>query len=298
MIPEWLDLIDPSIDDVLATTSGLDPEAIEILTTPARDGRDSRPFLQSHGNYLVGVFISPTHDDDANTFRYQELACVVSHDRLVTVRKSDERGGIAPITLAGRAALAESVGDLLHELVDDVAEEYLDLVDALYSEIDELEDAIDDISSEETRRRLAGLRHEMLHARKNVSATRAAVRRIVDGRVDVSSEPLFTRDAERSFADTYDTLVRTIEELDVARDLLASVRDYLQAKVSESQNEIVKTFTVVASLVLVPTLITGFFGQNFESSFDDRFWTLYASIALIVLTTIVQIAVYRWRRWI
>lgn len=298
MTPVWLDLIDPSIDDVLATTPSLDPEAIEILTTPARGGRGSRPFLQSHGSYLVGVFISPTHDDDANTFRYQELACVVSHERLVTVRKSDERGGLVPITLAGRAASAESVGDLLHELVDDVAEEYLDLVDALYSEIDELEDAIDDISSEETRRRLAGLRHEMLHARKNVSATRAAVRRIVDGRLDVASERLFSRDAERSFADTYDTLVRTTEELDVARDLLASVRDYLQAKVSESQNEVVKTLTVIASLVLVPTLITGFFGQNFEPVFTDRFWTLGASVALIALTTIVQLVVFRWRKWI
>ena len=105
------------------------------------------------------------------------------------------------------------------------------------------------------RQRLSSLRHEMLHARRNASATRAAIRRVVDGRLDLGSDDaLFPRDAERAFADTYETLVRVIEELDVARDLLSSVRDYLQAKIAENQSEIVKKLTVVASLVLVPTL--------------------------------------------
>jgi magnesium transporter len=98
--------------------------------------------------------------------------------------------------------------------------------------------------------------------------------------------------------DTYDTLVRAGDELDVARDLLASARDHHQAKVAESQNEIVKTLTVIASLVLVPTLIVGYYGQNFEEAFDDRYWSLAFSTGLIVVTTFVQLAVYRWRRWI
>ena len=60
--------------------------------------------------------------------------------------------------------------------------------------------------------------------------------------------------------------MRTTEELDVARDLLAQRRDYLQSKIAESQNEVVKKLTVIASLVLVPTLIIGFYGQNFGAS--------------------------------
>ncbi|MGL6278902.1 MAG: magnesium transporter CorA family protein, partial [Gaiella sp.] len=181
----------------------------------------------------------------------------------------------------------------------EIAEAYLDLVDALYLEIDELEDHVDELSDLATRRRLSDLRHEMLHARKNVSATRAAVRRIVDGRLDVGEdERLFPREVESAFADTYDTLVRATEELDVARDLLASVRDYLQAKIAERQNEVVKKLTVVASLVLVPTLITGFYGQNFEGVFDRPLWSLTTSVALIVGATLLQLAFFRWKRWI
>jgi magnesium transporter len=103
---------------------------------------------------------------------------------------------------------------------------------------------------------------------------------------------------ERLFADTYDTLVRVTEELDVARDLLASVRDHLQAKVAESQNEVGKKLTVIASLVLVPSLVVGFFGQNFEGEFQKGWWTLGVSTGIILVSTVVQLALFRWRRWI
>jgi Mg2+ and Co2+ transporter CorA len=296
----WLDLVDPGADELIALLPELDPEALELLAAGGGDGRDARPLLESHGAYVLGVLLFPVHDDDTNSFHYREVACVVTPDRLLTVRKADPRGEIASINLAvASGPTAAPGGQLLHELVDDLAENYLDLVDALYSEIDELEDHVDELSNQATRQRLSELRHEMLHARKNVSATRAAVRRVVDGRLDIGDDDaLFPRDIEKSFADTYDTLIRTIEELDVARDLLASVRDYLQAKVSESQNEVVKVLTVVASLVLVPTLITGFYGQNFASAFDDPLWNLATSVGLIVVTTVAQLVVFRWRKWI
>ena len=136
-------------------------------------------------------------------------------------------------------SLGPGPGLLVHRVIDAAAESYLDLVDALYVEIDRLEDELDDLPASTLRQRLSSLRHEMLHARRNASATRAAVRRVVDGRLDLGTEDaLFPRDVERAFADTYDTLVRAIEELDVARDLLSSLRDYLQSKVAEGQSEL------------------------------------------------------------
>ena len=56
--------------------------------------------------------------------------------------------------------------------------------------------------------------------------------------------------------------------------------------------------TVIASLVLVPSLIVGFFGQNFGEAFQDWYWSIGVSVGLIVATTIVQVALFRWRRWI
>ncbi len=97
-------------------------------------------------------------------------------------------------------------------------------------------------------------------------------------------------------ANTYETLIGAGEELEVARDLLSSVRDYHQSVITEKQNDIIKTLTVIASLVLVPTLIVGFYGQNFVPVFDEDYWTLAASLGLIAASTVAQLAVFRWRR--
>jgi hypothetical protein len=136
--------------------------------------------------------------------------------------------------------------------------------------IEELEDAIDAAPPSLVRKRISTYRHELLVARRMMSATRAAVRRIIDDRVEVGDHALFPSEIELRFADTYETLVRAIEELDIARDLLAGVREHHQSKITENQGEIAKKLTVIASLVLVPSLIVGYFGQNFESAFDEQ----------------------------
>ena len=148
------------------------------------------------------------------------------------------------------------------------------------------------------RRRIALLRNELLLARRTSSATRGIARRIVDGRVDIGHSELFPPEVETRFVDTYETLVRVTEELDVARDLLGGVRDYYQAKIAEQQNEVGKKLTVIASLVLVPSFIVGFYGQNFAGQFSDWYWGIGVSVGLILATTIVQLALFRWRRWL
>ena len=124
------------------------------------------------------------------------------------------------------------------------------------------------------------------------------MRRILDGRVEVGDHALFPPSVERLFTETYETLVRVTEELDIARDLLAGVRDHHQSKVAEGQGEVAKKLTVIASLVLVPSLIVGYYGQNFDSAFDEGYWSIGVSTGLILLSTVVQLALFRWRRWI
>ncbi len=133
-----------------------------------------------------------------------------------------------------------------------------------------------------------------------MAPTRDAIRAIVDRRVDIGEGPeVLPRDVELNFADAYDKLLRATDGLDLSRDLLASARDYSQAKIANDQNEVVKRLTVIASLLLVPTFIVGVYGQNFnhipELSWAFGYWW---SWGWIVFTTILQLAFFRWLGWI
>jgi magnesium transporter len=291
-------MVDPTQEEVLAALPvHVDPAVVEAVGAPSTE-RDPRPLLESHGSYVFGVLVAMLPLADGHEVSHQEICIVATPQRLVTVRKTPPRGPAYDASVLEAAADDAPVGVLFHRLVDDVADTYLDLLDAIFAEIDALEDRIDELRPSVVRLRLSDLRHELLHRRRTVSATRGALRRVLDGRVDVGDHALFPADVERLFGDTYDTLVRVTEELDVARDLLSGVRDHLQSKVAENQNEVGKKLTVIASLVLVPSLVVGFYGQNFGSAFDEAYWSLAVSSGLIVASTIVQLALFRWRRWI
>jgi magnesium transporter len=296
----WIDLVDPTREEILqAVAIPLDPDAVEMLLNPVGGERGARPMLEAHGGYVLAVLSRPSVAPGGNRVEYFELDLVASPSVVVTIRHSGRQGALAPVDgIAVRVAAGASSGEIVHAAVDDAADALLELLDGLYEEIDDLEGDIERLSGADVRRRAAGLRNELLLARRTASATRGIARRILDGRVDIGRSELFPDEVEAQFVDTYETLVRVTEELDVARDLLAGVRDYYQAKIAEQQNDVAKKLTVIASLVLVPSLIVGFFGQNFAGEFDHWWWSFAVSVGLIVTTTIGQLGIFRWRGWI
>ncbi len=299
----WIDLLDPSRAEVLAETPvRLHSRAIDRLVAEDHADQDPRPTFEPHGDYVFGVLLAPVAIPDDDRVFYQEIDLVLTPEVTVTVRKTppgEQPFDLSALEQACDAHGSPTSGVIAYYLVDEIAERYLGVIDLLDTEIDELENGIEDWPSEEVRKRLSDLRRDVLQIRRTLTPTRDAVRRIVDGRVDVGADKVFDRALELEFAEASDRFLRATESLDVSRELIASARDYHQSKISQEQNEVVKRLAVIASLLLLPTFIVGVYGQNFDHM-PELHWNLgYAfSWALIALTTIGQLAFYRWKKWI
>jgi magnesium transporter len=303
MAANWIDLLDPTDEELRrrAPVQLQEQARALLLATPEPDG-EPRPTLQSHGSYVFGVFIVARAVPDEDDMYYQELFVTVTADTLLTVRKTPP-GGRPPYDLdAVRAATRETdqAGMILYRIVDDIAEAYLDLVDDVDAEIDELEDRVDSQPAAETRDRISELRHDLLRIRHTLAPMRDAIRRVVDDVVEVDSgDEVFPREVEVAFNLVYDKLLRAFDGLELSRDLLAGVRDYQQSKVANDQNEVTKRLTAIASLILLPTFIVGLYGQNFVHMPELKWHYGYAySWALIVVTTILQLWWFRRKRWL
>jgi Mg2+ and Co2+ transporter CorA len=297
---QWTDLVDPTEQEIArAVPISVPPEAMAVLTEPRDDDHAPVPELQAHGTCVLAVLAHPVPGPREERAEYLELDLLATPTHVLTVRKRGAGGAVAPVDgIAARVDADAPAGEIVQAAVDDASDAFLELLDGLYESIDDLESDIEHLAGADVRRRISVLRNELLRARRASSATRGIARRIVDGRVDVGRSDLFPPDVESRFVDTYETLVRVTEELDVARDLLGGVRDYYQAKIAEQQNEVAKILTVIASLVLVPSFIVGFYGQNFAGEFRDWYWSAGMSLGLILATTFVQLVLFRWRRWI
>jgi magnesium transporter len=297
----WIDLIDPSPDEVRANLpADIHPTALELLLAPAVHDDEPRPRIDSHDTYVIGILLVARAVTSEDRIYYQEVDFILTPDRLVTISKTPpDEVPFDPQPAKEACRADESVGMYAYHLVDEIAEHYLDLIDDLNDEIDELEDHVEIWPPAKLRARISALRHDLLGIRRTLMPTRDAVHKIVDDRVEITGTELFPRDVELHFADAYDKLLRATEGLETSRDLVASVRDYLQAKIANDQNEVMKLFTVIASVLLLPTFIVGLYGQNFRTIPELHWGFGYAwSWGLIIVTTIAQLVFYRRKKWI
>jgi magnesium transporter len=289
----WIDLLDPSADEIREQAPReLEESAVELLLAPPQHDDEPRPTLQGHGDYVFGVLLVAVAVPDEDDVFYQEIDLVITHDLLLTVRKTPHGNRPACDVAIVKKTIkpGDSAGMMTYRLVDEIAERYLDLVDALDEEIDELEDKVETQSAELTRQRISALRHDLLHIRRTLAPMRDAVRRVIDDVVEVEDGPeVFTKDVEIAFNSSYDKLLRAFDGLELSRDLLASVRDYHQSKIANDQNEVMK----------IPTFIVGLYGQNFVNIPELRWHFGYAYVwGVIIVTSLIQLWFFHRKKWI
>jgi magnesium transporter len=294
-VAEWIDLLDPSAEELRAKLPrDVHEDAIQRLLAPTVHDDEPRPRFEGRHTYVFGILLAPLCEQGDVHFR--EVDLIVTREVLVTVRKTPEGGAPIELDLPSDAR----AGGLAAAVVDQVAEAFLDAVDQLDSEVDTVDDGIDEWPAERVRRRLKALRHEILRVRRLLGPTREALHKVVDRRVDVEGAEALPHEVEIAFGDAYDKLLRAVDGLDLARDLLAGARDYHQAKIANDQNEVMKRLTAIASILLVPTFIVGLYGQNFQHHFPEIHWQYgyLWSWTLIVVATAAQVVYFRRKRWI
>src|SRR5579884_252142 len=124
MAAQWLDLLDPSHDELRAAAPReLEETAVELLLADPKHDDEPRPTLQSHGDYIFGVLLLARAVLEENCVYYQEIDVVITRDTLVTVRKTPP--GREPFDLApvrGAVKKTDSAGMIAYRLVDNIAE--------------------------------------------------------------------------------------------------------------------------------------------------------------------------------
>ena len=194
----------------------------------------------------------------------------------------------------GRNQGADTTGELLYALLDAAVDSYFPELDRMSDRIDALEDRVlagdpDRESMAEVlhlKRRLLDLRRVLAPAR---DVANALLRRDI-AIVDAATVPYYQ--------DLYDHLVRVLDQLDVYRDLLATVLDTRMTVASNSLNAVMKRLTAFTVVLMVPTLIAGIYGMNFVFM-PELEWPLGYPMALglMALAVVISATYFHRRGW-
>ena len=194
----------------------------------------------------------------------------------------------------GNSLGSGGVGELLYAVLDAIVDSYFPELDRLSDRIDRLEDAV--LGGQEDRdslREVLAIKRRGLNLRRIVGPTRDVVNALLRQDLDVIEPAMVPY-----YQDLYDHLVRVIDQLDIARDLLATVVDARATVASNSLNEIVKRLTAFTVVLMIPTLIAGIYGMNFDYM-PELSWPVGYPLALAVmaLAVVAALTFFRRRDW-
>jgi magnesium transporter len=188
---------------------------------------------------------------------------------------------------------------LVYKILDAVISTFVPTLSRIDDDIDDIEEQIVDEAAPENLQRIFSLKRDVVAMRRVVSPMRDMMARNSDV---IASLPGLESDDRLYFRDVYDGLVRTSELVDSYRDLLSGATDMYLSTVANRQGEVNKQLTVIATIFLPLTFITGFFGQNFSFLVTHILNTLWSFLVFGIgglLFSLIGFWVYfRRKRWI
>jgi len=197
-----------------------------------------------------------------------------------------------------RQAPIDDPPELLYRIVDGLVDSFFPLLADFDDRIDELEDRTFLNAGDEQLQEIFRMKRLLVGLRKAVTPQRDMFAGLMGG---VSDLPGMTAEHERYFRDVYDHLIRISDLIDTYRDLLTSSMDVYLSTVSNRLNAVMKQLTIMASVFLPLTFLTGFFGQNFAwmaSHVSTGRDFLAFGVGLEVITVVALFALFRRLRWL
>ena len=171
----------------------------------------------------------------------------------------------------------------------DVVDHCSDEIDAIDTEVLEA-DVNTDLLAKMTgaRRNLAKLRRRLLPKREFLQS------------LSYQDQNMISHETQIRLRNVLDHVIRMGELVDMGRDTLAGAQSNYIAQVSNRMNAVMKTLSIVATIMLPMTLVAGLFGMNVQvpgQNLDGQAW-FWGLLIVMFITGIFMIVFFRKRNWL
>ncbi|MCA1563545.1 MAG: magnesium/cobalt transporter CorA [Acidobacteria bacterium] len=277
----WVDL-----DKATAAESRILTDTFHFHELAVEDAlaESHHPKIESYGDYLYLILHGINFKAREHMFETHDIDFFLGSQYLVTVHPGVSRSlaKIRDVCRRNDHALGEGPGALLHRIVDAMVDNYR-------PEVDHLSDRLDKLEREVLQRPDVTLSRQILNFKRDVSSLRRVVlpQRDAMARLARREYPQITEGLAFRFRDVYDHLVRISDEAMFFQDRLGSLLEAHLATVSNQLNTIMKVLTVLSTIFMPLTVLTGMYGMNvplphFPGGDALQFWWISAIMVSVI----------------
>ncbi len=203
--------------------------------------------------------------------------------------------GVRDRVNTGRGKIRKRGADYLgYSLLDNIVDNYFNVLDKVEEEIEKLEAEIIDAPRSNSKSRNHHLKREMLTLRKAVQPLREAINKFAK-----SDSPFVMETTEVFLRDLYDHTIQVMDMVETYRDVLTGLQDLYLSEISFKMNQIMQVLTVISTIFIPLSFLTGMYGMNFENmpelKTQNGYFVLLGVMAVIVVALLYY---FRRNRWV
>ncbi|MGB7301619.1 MAG: magnesium/cobalt transporter CorA [Burkholderiaceae bacterium] len=294
----WVDvsgLADTALIERLGETFGLHRLTLEDVVSPHQ-----RPKIEEFDDYVFIVLRMP---EDGKGSVTEQFSLLLGHGFLLTFqeRPGDCFNPVRERLRKSKGRIRQAGADYLsYTLIDTVIDSFYPLFEQYGETLEQLEDEVVEHPDPGLVRQLHQLRRDMLALRRVIWPTRELVNTIIR-----DETPIVTEATRLYFRDCYDHVIQLMDIVETYREVAAGLLDVYLSSMSTRLNEVMKVLTIIATIFIPLSFITGLFGMNFDRSVSpwnmpELGWQYGYPLALLLMATVAGGLIYFFRRkgWI
>jgi len=278
--------------DKLGDCYGFHPLVLEDILT------DQRPKVEDYDDYLFIVLKMLYYiDGEDKTLSADQVSIILGPNYVVSFKEkeTDVFNRIRERLRNAKGRIRKSGADYLaYTMMDAVVDNYFIILEMLGGRFEDLEDALVADPGPEDLPEIYNLKRDMLFLRKSVWPLREAVSALQ------RTESLLVTDSTKIYLrDVYDHTIQVIENVENYRDMSASLIDIYLSSLSNKLNEVIKVLTVISTIFIPLTFISGVFGMNVQVMVVmlQHPWAFHAIVALMLAVALVMLNYFRRKGW-
>lgn len=273
----WVALKDPSPEEMakMQEEFNLHPLAVE----DANHGHQ-RTKIEEYEDSIFAVCHLMELDQDGE-IKLGEVNIFVGSNYVLTVRNQASHG-FAPVRKRCEQEpklLSHGSAFVFYALLDDIVDSYSPVIQALQTQLEDVEDTLFDSSSspKEIIHRLYSLKKQLHIAQHVILPFLESTSRLFGGRI-----PVICAGMQDYYRDIYDHLLRLRKILDICRETITTAIQVSLSMITLSESEVTKKLGSYAALFAIPTMIAGIYGMNFQHM-PELTWTYGYPLSLLLM---------------
>jgi magnesium transporter len=239
----------------------LHPLALEDINNSGQ-----RPkYNEFDGTFLV-IFTLPTMDN--NQLSLEQISFVFRDNFIVSFcGKNDPFSPIAKrLNKTGTRIRKSGVDYLLYCLLDLLIDSAFPLLENIGGQLDVIEEEIILNPSPNVAAKLHSLKRDLIILRQIFWPQRDVLSRLIQ-----DHEILFKESTKQYLNDCYEHSIQILDLVESFREITSSMLDVYLSSMSNRLNEVMKVLTIIATIFIPLTFITGIYGMNFSSVSNSPF---------------------------